>query len=69
VDAINANSSTFGSITGSGDEVTAIPYAYTVGASSDPTTTTRTTRMSTALVARLPAALLDQRRLVRQPPP
>jgi hypothetical protein len=34
VDAVNANSSTFGSITGSGDEVTAIPYAYTVGDTS-----------------------------------
>ena len=34
VDAVNANSSTFGSITGSGDELVAIPYAYTVGATS-----------------------------------
>jgi hypothetical protein len=69
VDAVNANSSTFGSITGSGDELVAIPYAYTAGATSDTTTAIRTASMSTALVARLPVATLDQYRLVRRPPP
>jgi hypothetical protein len=54
VDAVNANSSTFGSITGSGDEVVAIPYAYTVGASSATTTTMRTTSMSTVSTCACP---------------
>jgi hypothetical protein len=54
VDAVNANSSTFGSITGSGDEVSAIPYAYTVGASSDPTTTIGTTRTSSISMCACP---------------
>jgi hypothetical protein len=48
VDAVNANSRTFGSITRSGDEVSAIPYTYTVGAAWTMTTTTRTTRTTPA---------------------
>jgi hypothetical protein len=47
VDAVNANSRTFGSITGSGDELIAIPYTYTVGAASTTTTTTSTSTTST----------------------
>jgi hypothetical protein len=31
VDAINQNSATVGLITASGDELAAIPYAYTIG--------------------------------------
>jgi hypothetical protein len=34
VDAVNANSCTLGSITRSGDELSAIPYTYTVGAAT-----------------------------------